>query len=79
MNERIENMKKEKREKDAEKVNLIKNTYVFSENAKDNYNKNVNLFQLNEKSIVEILGKNQKNYRMNKKCVYLIRKLTIVK
>jgi glycerophosphoryl diester phosphodiesterase len=39
-----------------EKVNTIKISYSFSENAKDNFKNNLNLFKLNEQHVQDIFG-----------------------
>ena len=56
ISERIDIMIKEKKEKEKEIVNNIIKNSVFSENTKENYNKNKQLFQLNEQNIKKIYG-----------------------
>ncbi len=60
MYERIEEMEKEKQKFIEEKVNTVKTNYSFSENAKDNFKNNLNLFQLNEEHVKDIFGEQSK-------------------
>ena len=60
MFKRIDEMKTEREKFFVEKVNTIKINYSFSENAKDNFKKNQNLFQLNEQHIKDIFGEQTK-------------------
>ena len=75
MSDRIDTMMKERNEKDLERVIHVKQNYEFSENTKQNYNKNTKLFQLNEKNINKIYGEKSKELSNEQKIHLLDRKI----
>ena len=75
MNDRIDTMIKERKEKEIERVNRVKQVYSFSETTKDNYNNNLKLFQLNEKNINQIYGDKTKELSEDEKIHLFDRKI----
>ena len=75
MNERIDTMVKERKEKDLERVNRVKQVYSFSEEIKENYNKNIKLFQLNENYISQIYGDKKNDLTEDEKIHLFDRKI----
>ena len=75
MIERIDTMVKERKEKDLERVNRVKQVYSFSEEIKENYNKNIKLFQLNENYISQIYGDKKNDLTEDEKIHLFDRKI----
>ena len=75
MNDRIDTMIKERKEKEIERVNREKQVYSFSETTKENYNSNIKLFQLNEKYINQIYGDKTKELSEDEKIHLFDRKI----
>ena len=79
MKERIDEMAAEQLKYFEEKVNSIKINYSFSENAKDNFKKNLNLFQLNEQHVQGIFGEQSKELSEEEKQKEIKRRKTVKK